>query len=619
MPKGYYPLALDNYTATFKPMPVPDLATIQDAPLVCVQFSEKLIPYLLGLLEEYRWPDKLKGTPQEVQHALSLFEDLRYALMIAVDDCEKGEVCRDYAPNHEIISYAPQDPFTQPDYIPPGYKEPPFKKVTDPIAALFLGLQLGDVMTGLLGLPVETPAVGQGLARFRVSLTGAGTVELHLITMPLGGTAVIITDDNPLTTQWIPLIRQGNLLPPENNIVNIVEIEVKGAGAHHVDCTFIPSFKQTITFIGYGGGLRKVNLCGFEPMQGRKQPLLIRQKPTDNCVLQQSLDGGTQWTDVFSARQCAVDTVKDMIGRGEIPGGANPEPAQCFDLDLTVLANSSRLIPLAITSGWTLRFTDVKGAWNDGNIGHDWVCPDGHWFLFGGCSPQVEGTQSGDPIPTIPHMKLILRLPDGTYAAIPLDGTPYVVPQGQPEGNTFLLANDSVLADNQGSVSLHLLACNTELKCYIWDFSLSDCGFAAGGYMAFGPDSDGRVMGQYGAAAWETTDNYSPTFNYSDRAVSIHRSFDSLLAFKIEVVYDYTAGTSPFGVKLFVAPNIELAGTTQQGADQVLVWNGVATIDKIGAQVWPTGNSGNSFSGAGKIKAIRIYSTDPAPSGASEC
>jgi len=80
-PKPYIPLALDHYTPVLKSMPVPNIASVSDPPLVCVTFSEKLIPYLLGLLEIYRWPDKLSGTPEQVTTALGVFQDLMALLM----------------------------------------------------------------------------------------------------------------------------------------------------------------------------------------------------------------------------------------------------------------------------------------------------------------------------------------------------------------------------------------------------------------------------------------------------------------------------------------------------------------------------------------------------------
>lgn len=199
--------------------------------------------------------------------------------------------------------------------------------------------------------------------------------------------------------------------------------------------------------------------------------VLVRTSPVNDCLLQVSYDGGELWETVYNAYGCALKAAADEFGSGsdqpasksqpgEQPGGANPEPDQCFDLDLTVNADSPTLIPLPINSGWTLTITELKGAWSDNAYPWVWQCPNGKGFFAGICT-NIDGPTIGtDPIPSAVHMRLIARLPDGTYASIPIDGTPYVVPAGQPLGNMFLLPNDSALSGNQGSASLHLLACN---------------------------------------------------------------------------------------------------------------------------------------------------------------
>lgn len=80
MPKPYLPYALTNYTPVLRPMPVPGISSFDEEPTVCLVMSEKLIPYILGLLEMYRWKDKLKGTPEEVETALGVFADLKAML-----------------------------------------------------------------------------------------------------------------------------------------------------------------------------------------------------------------------------------------------------------------------------------------------------------------------------------------------------------------------------------------------------------------------------------------------------------------------------------------------------------------------------------------------------------
>lgn len=201
------------------------------------------------------------------------------------------------------------------------------------------------------------------------------------------------------------------------------------------------------------------------------QNVLVRTSPDNDCLLQVSYDGGGLWETVYNAYSCALKAANDEFGShsvqpggrsqpGEQPGGATPEPGQCFDLDLTVQATGMCLIPLAISDGWTIQLTEVKGAWTDGGFLSMWACPDAHQFSMGACGATVMGTESTDPMPAVPHMKLIGRLPSGTFVELPLDGSTYTVPNAQPAGNMFLLANDGGLSDNQGSVSLHLLACS---------------------------------------------------------------------------------------------------------------------------------------------------------------
>lgn len=203
----------------------------------------------------------------------------------------------------------------------------------------------------------------------------------------------------------------------------------------------------------------------IEDMAECDMAIMLRTNPFDSCGAQVSYDGGVVWTEFFNARDCAVTTVRDTLGNETPPGGDDPDPFQCFQLDLVVQANSMKVLPLAVASGWTLSITYISGAWWDGDVTHYWQCPTGYQYALGTCTANSINGQATDPIPTgAKHMQLIILLPDGTYDDIPLDGSDYIVPQGQPAGNYFLLCNDGGLSDNQGSVSLHIEACNTDAQ-----------------------------------------------------------------------------------------------------------------------------------------------------------
>lgn len=209
--------------------------------------------------------------------------------------------------------------------------------------------------------------------------------------------------------------------------------------------------------------------------------VLLRTSPFNSCELQVSYDEGETWITKFDARPCAITAINDVLGSGsdqpgghtqpgEQPGGADPEPFQCFDFDVSIPGNTSWLIPLNLASGWSLSITQLSGAWNDGDFVNGWQCPNGFQFSLGACGTFGGTTFGTDPMPSELHMRLILRLADGTYAALPLNGDAYEIPAGQPAGNYFLHANDTPINDNQGSIAFHLLACNASSigVSYIW-------------------------------------------------------------------------------------------------------------------------------------------------------
>lgn len=460
MPYHYSPLALGHYTSTFKAMPVPRLKSPQDAPTGCFQLSLELVPYLLGLLEEYRWPDKFVGTPDEIAQALNVIEDLRYIFMHPQNCGEMGVTCLDYAPSSPIIEWSPMNPFTQAGFVPDGYKIPPWEVSTNPVLSAILGLEVGDVISGELGLPVTTPAINQGLARFRVKLVGEGTVELHLITIPFGGTAVITVDDNPLSTTFVDLIRNVNLTPPENNVISINEFEIKGQGDHHIDVTMIPSFAQTVTFVGYGGGIRKVNLCGFEPMQGGKPDnrpfsqcaielednVRLRINPANPCEWQQDCGDGV-WSHFWSPEDCGKGTINQPSPEGEL------SPGQCKVYNVTLQGKEKWRLPVPVASGYTVTVTGFAGMWFP-NVGAFWYCPNGAHNVLGVCTGSFD-TDSGNPLPSAPRARVVYEVNGVFYDAY----TPTTIPAGVSLTDLTFQMNDADLSDNQGNVSFNVTVC----------------------------------------------------------------------------------------------------------------------------------------------------------------
>lgn len=72
-----------NYSPVIKPMPPLLMDDVCGDKQVCVSFACEFIPYLLGLLEIYRWPDRFTGTPEEQEHSAGLFRELMEVLAMA--------------------------------------------------------------------------------------------------------------------------------------------------------------------------------------------------------------------------------------------------------------------------------------------------------------------------------------------------------------------------------------------------------------------------------------------------------------------------------------------------------------------------------------------------------
>jgi len=197
------------------------------------------------------------------------------------DGCEYNplETCNIIPPDSPLITWYPESPFNPGEEVPSGYNFHPFTIVTDSILDQIilqfgLGYKSGDVLTDLTKVPIgsswEDILTTQYLnfPRFRISgLEGAGKAKINLLSIPQGGRAWILVDDVihiiPQDNLFVEMDMDLSSFPPETNIENIIEVQVEGAGAHHIDVVFIPTMDIAFIPLFFGGGLRSIELCGF--------------------------------------------------------------------------------------------------------------------------------------------------------------------------------------------------------------------------------------------------------------------------------------------------------------------------------------------------------------------
>ena len=287
-----FPELLYPYSTIAKPMQPTPVQSATQGKLAYVVFSCALIPYLLGLLEVYRYTDSFKGTPEQKETSVGVMRQLMEILALSecTDSFPDDEPCKDFTPAAGFIEYFPNNPYTTPDLIGEGYAQPAWYKATV-LSNLVLGTQYGDIVTDISRFPTGSlPSIlpASGLPRIRIHIVGEGVIRLYLLNLFAGSMAQITVDDNPLSIRLVDLDRDLIAIPPETSTDVIEEIQVNGAGNHHIDIIIVSQVNEGIPYLHHGGGLRKIELCGFDGMEDILSPIF---RFTEACILEVSYDG----------------------------------------------------------------------------------------------------------------------------------------------------------------------------------------------------------------------------------------------------------------------------------------------------------------------------------------
>jgi len=238
------------------------------------------------------------------QIAAEYWEQLLYANLVRfIEDPDCGvpqpNTCQTYPPTAPFIQWFPNDPVYTPGFVGEGYNNPAwyFATLASNIA---YGSQYGDVITSLDrfppgSLPEIIPA--SGLPRFRINVNGIGVVKAKLVNMFAGSLIQTTVDDDIGTLNFVDVAKDEVAAPPETNGELIVEFDLTTTGAHHIDFIVISWVNSSVPFLHHGGGLRQVELCGFDEMPIYSPPFRF----TEACGLEfydgEAWQAVTGWTD----------------------------------------------------------------------------------------------------------------------------------------------------------------------------------------------------------------------------------------------------------------------------------------------------------------------------------
>lgn len=257
----------------------------------------------------------LYGQPgaSDYDHVIDLMRALGWVDDPCAADCFPcADKCVEYPPFSPIISYFPNDPYRTPNLVPDGYFTPPW--YTNPTVPQ-PGVQPNDAMVNLLSIPNVYAAIVTGFPRARITFSGTGELEIEFVKVIQGGYALVTKDGSFVGAQVINCASLGiadiasielilELLGLDTDAdptqTEVLELKFTSPGEHFVDITFLPALDFDNNVLGFGGGLRRVSLCGLSTMAYFR----LRQNPEDPCLMEQQLQPNGAWLAAFDYGLC---------------------------------------------------------------------------------------------------------------------------------------------------------------------------------------------------------------------------------------------------------------------------------------------------------------------------
>lgn len=210
---------------------------------------------------------------------------------------------------------------------------------------------------------------------------------------------------------------------------------------------------------------------GKDGGQGVSTEMAIRQNPTNPCIIESSQDG-TEWCPFIDLSKCTNFGTQPGVGnKPPEPGGGTQQTCKAL------AANGTLLLPLLVNAGDQITLNSVNGAGWDGvesDFGPLWRFANGDQYI-GGIDVGFPRTDSGDPLPTANHMKIIAGYGGGPgYLDLPV-GTAITIPGGVSNAQIWIQVNDSTLANNQGSYDVCVTVKNNAAGgfSHTFDFTLA--------------------------------------------------------------------------------------------------------------------------------------------------
>lgn len=253
-------LGADCFTPRVDLNPLENLVTLK---LTAQEFTEMFSALYTGAIITY--PDKY------LQVMVNFLKGIH-----CPPEMQENE-CKDFPPYAPFIEYPLQNPYSEPDLIPDGYLIPPMTVVTPENSGDYPDSEIGDVVVNFNSFPLDSgwfDDLHEDMPSLLIRVSGTGTVGVEFTPMVQGGLAIVTLDNPPNLVDILGGIITGadNIVdvnkdtlsvPPETADQIIFPVEVDTAGDHIIYVVFFPIIDDSFIPLRFGGGIRKIEVCGF--------------------------------------------------------------------------------------------------------------------------------------------------------------------------------------------------------------------------------------------------------------------------------------------------------------------------------------------------------------------
>lgn len=256
---------------------------------------------------------------------------------------DEEDECINFLPSAPFVSFLPQNPYNEPDLVPSGYLVPPFRVNSDFGYPELFGYHATDVMVTPDSIPYLggwDALLGLGFPTIKLSVRGQGQIELDLLSATIGGYAIVKVGSPPNIIDIIDgvvetgvvivdLNQDAVALPIESDLIISEEINIDALDGTDVYIVFVPKIDDSLTFLGFGGGIRQIGLCGLEEM-GEIMGIEDIRFNAETCTLEKRLGGEwsevSEWAELFECigammatqaeiKQAIIDAELELMSR----------------------------------------------------------------------------------------------------------------------------------------------------------------------------------------------------------------------------------------------------------------------------------------------------------------